>query len=73
MTHFFFKFKKTIFGQFSQFSGQKKFFRKNLTLSRTTSNGFLAPCQNSKKSNNPVPRKHPKKKEERKNYFKGPF
>ena len=62
MTKFFFKFKKSyfwhFFGPFPKFWGQKKFFQK-IGLSCTTSKGFLAPCQNSEKSNDPIPRKHP--------------
>ena len=60
MTKFFFKFKKLyfcpIFGPFPLFWG-KKVFPENLALSRTTSQGFLATCQNSEKSNDPIPRK----------------
>ena len=48
----------SIFGPFPQFLGQKKFFRKTKLLS-TTSEGFLALCQNSEKSNDPISRKHP--------------
>ena len=32
---------------------------KNPVLSRTTSYGFLAPCQNLEKTNDTIPRKHP--------------
>ena len=48
----------SIFGPFPQFLGQKKFFHKTELLP-TTSEGFLALCQNSEKSNDPIPRKHP--------------
>ena len=39
--------------------GAKHFFLKNPALSRTTSYGFLVPCQNLEKTNNPIPRKRP--------------
>ena len=39
--------------------GQKNFFLENLSSTTSTSKGFLAPCQNSKKSNDPIPRKDP--------------
>ena len=35
------------------------FFPKALALPCSTSYGFLEPCQNSEKSNDPIPRKHP--------------
>ena len=38
--------------------GAKKIFLKNLTLSHTTSYGFLAPCQNLEKANDTIQRKH---------------
>ena len=60
MTKFFNKFKKPcsepIFGPFSQFWGQKRFFLENPTLSGTTSYGFLEPCQNLEKTNDIIPR-----------------
>ena len=69
MTNFFNKFKKScfwpIFGPFSNFGGKKKFFLENLALSRTTSYGFLAPCQNLDKSNDTIPRKHSDRKRNR--------
>ena len=43
---------------FPNFWGNESFYTKN-RLSCTTSKGFLEPCQNSEKSNDPVPRKHP--------------
>ena len=45
----------------------EKFFQENPTLSHTTSNGFLAPCQNSKKktTNDAIPRKQPDRWEDR--------
>ena len=54
------KFKKpcfwSIFGPFSQTLGQK-IFPENPALSYTTSYGFLAPYQNSEKTNDTIPRK----------------
>ena len=46
------------FGPFFLFSGDKNFLVKYLALSCTTSYGFLIPCQNLEKSNDPVPRKY---------------
>ena len=60
MTKFFFNSKSTlglIMAPFPNFFG-KKVFPKNPALSRTMLKEFLAPCQNSKKSNDPIPRKH---------------
>ena len=37
--------------------GAKIFFLENQALSRTTSNGFLALCQNLEKTNDIIPRK----------------
>ena len=63
MTKFFNKFRKLcfwpIFGAFSQFLGQKHFFLENHALSRTTSCGFLAPCQDLEKTNDTILIKHP--------------
>ena len=60
MTKFSNKFKKPCFwpnlGPFSQFWGQKKFSWK-IWLSRTTSYGFLAPCQNLEKIDDTIQRK----------------
>ena len=47
-----------ILGPFSQFLGQQKFSWR-IWLSRTTSYGFLAPCQNLEKVNDTIRRKHP--------------
>ena len=56
MTKFFHKFKKTLFlAHFAHFGG-KMFFPKNLALSHTTSYGFLTPCQNLGKTNEPISR-----------------
>ena len=61
MINFFKKFKKPNFcpflAHFHNFWG-KKFFHKTELLP-TTSEGFLALCQNSEKSNDPIPRKQP--------------
>ena len=54
MTQFCNKFKKPW-----PICGAKNFFLENLALSRTTSYGFLAPCQNLEKVNDTVQRKHP--------------
>ena len=58
MTKLFFKFKKPIFGPFPQFLGHKKYFKKKIRLSCTTSQVYLAPWQNAEKSNDQIPRKH---------------
>ena len=51
--------KKTLFlTHFPKFLG-KIFFPENPALSRTTSYGFLASCQNLEKTNDTIPRKHP--------------
>ena len=61
MTKSFNKLRKNpVFGplliHFLKFWG-KKIFSENLALSRTTSYGFLAPCQNLEKTNDKIPRK----------------
>ena len=60
--------------------GAKNFFLENPALSRTTSYGFLASCQNLEKTNNTIPRKRLDRwKDGRKDgrmdrpYFTGPF
>ena len=63
MTKFFFKSKLPIFNPFPNFFWQIFFFPK-IKLSWKTSYGFLAPFQNSEKSNNQIPRKHPNKLQE---------
>ena len=61
MTKSFNKFKKPcfwpIFGPFSQILRQNFFSPENRALSRTTSDGFLALCQNSEKTSDTIPRK----------------
>ena len=47
-----------IFYPFPRIFGHKKFFHE-IELLCTTSLGFLAPCQNSEKSNDPTSKKHP--------------
>ena len=58
---FFFKFKKPNFRHFFPISliFWEKEFPPKIGLSCTTSYGSLAPCKNSEKSNDPIPRKHP--------------
>ena len=68
MTKFSNKFKKPCFWPishpFSQFSGQK-----NFPLSRKTSHGILAPCQNLEKINDTIPKKARKDRRANKPYF----
>ena len=75
MTKFSNKFKKPclwpILGPFSQFLEQKKNFLENPALSRTTSYGSLAPCQNLEKVNDTIQRKRPDKPG--RPFFIGPF
>ena len=52
------KLKKPCFCPIFPIFGAKKIFLKNPALSRTTSHGILAPCQNLEKINNTIPRKH---------------
>ena len=63
MTKFFNKFKKPcfwpIFGPFSQFWGQKLFFKKIGLCHAQLHMGILAPYQNLEKTNETIPRKHP--------------
>ena len=76
MTKFSNKFKKPCFGPFSPNFGAKKFFLENLTLSRTTSYGLLAPCQNLEKANGTIQRKRLDRRKDRRTdrpYFIGPF
>ena len=58
----FFKFKRpylwSTFGPFPQFLKQKTFFQKLQLCHAKLRIGSLSPCQNSKKSNNQIPRKH---------------
>ena len=55
------KLKKPCFCPIFPIFGAKKFFPKNPALSRTTSHGILAPCQNLEKVNDTIPRKCPDK------------
>ena len=50
-------FSSRIFAHFPIFLCKKNFFQNNLFCSCTTSTGFLAPCQDSEKSNDLIPRK----------------
>ena len=45
--------------------GAKNFFLENPAHSRTTSYGFLAPCQNLEKTNDTIPRKRPDRQKDR--------
>lgn len=45
-----------MFGHFSSFGGKKSLFEKSTTV--TTLHEFLAPYQNSEKTNDPIPRKY---------------
>ena len=70
MTKSFNKFKKPYFGSIFPHFGAKKNFPESLSLSRTTSYGFLAPCQNSeKKTNNTITRKCPDRQKDRQALF----
>ena len=87
MTKFFNKFKKpclgAFFGLFSRFLGQFFFSPKHPALSRTISNGFVAPCRNLEKTKDTIPRKQPDRQDGRTDggmdgslggsYFMGPF
>ena len=61
MTKYFNKFKKPclwpISGPFFQILGQNFFSSENQAMSRITSYGLLASCQNAEKTNNTIPRK----------------
>ena len=77
MTQFSNKYKKPCFWPIF---GAKKIFLESLALSRTTSYGFLAPCQNFEKVNHTIQRKHPDRYNEGRNdrsmdrpYFIGHF
>ena len=59
MTKFSNKFKKPCFWPIFPIFGAKKIFLENPALSRTTSYGFLAPCQNLEKVNDTIQRKRP--------------
>ena len=57
---------RLIFCPISQYLGQKQFFRKiRLCYAQlTTSYEFLAPCQNSEKTNDTIPRKRPNRRKD---------
>ena len=57
MTKFFNKFKKNCLWPIFPIFWAKYFFLKNLAQSRTTSYGFLTPCQNLEKTNDTISRK----------------
>ena len=64
MTKFFNKFKKLYFPNFLP----KKNFPENPALSRTTSYGFQASCQNLEKTNDTIPRKRPGRRKDGRKY-----
>ena len=79
MTKFFNIFKKPCFqpllAYFPNFAA-RKIFLENPALSRTTSYGFLASCQNLEKTNDTIPRKRPDRRTDGRTdrpYFIGPF
>ena len=79
MTKFCFEIRKRYFeANFTNFWG-KKVFPKNPALPCTTSCGFLSPCQNSQKNNDPISTKIDRRKDGRMDtrterpYFMGPF
>ena len=49
--------KKPHFGSFLPIFGAMRIFLKNSALSRSTSGGFLSPCQKLEKTNDQIPRK----------------
>ena len=66
MTKFLFKFKKALFLAYfwpiSLIFGAKKFFPENfgsVMYNCISAYGYLESCQNSEKSNDPIPIKHP--------------
>ena len=65
MTKFFNIFKKPCFWPIFPIFGAKNFFLENPALSRTTSYGFLASCQNLEKTNDKIPRKHPDRRKDK--------
>ena len=70
------KLKKPCFCPIFPIFGAKKFFPKNPALSRTTSHGILAPCQNLEKINDTIPRKRPERRKDGRmdrHYFIGTF
>ena len=52
------------FGPSFPILGAKKILTENPALSRTTSHGILAPCQNLKKVNDTVPKKRPDRRKD---------
>ena len=62
------KLKKTLILAYFRFIfpifGARKIFLENLALSRTTSYGFLAPCQNFEKVEDTIQRKRPERRTE---------
>ena len=68
MNNFFNKLKKTLFlahfGSIFPIFGANKIFLENPALSRTTSYGFLATCQNLEKVNDTIQRKCPDRRKD---------
>ena len=69
MTNFSNKLKKPCFWHIFPIFGAKKIFLENPALSRTTSYGFLAPCQNLEKVNYTIQRKRPDGRTDGQNLF----
>ena len=76
MTKFSEIWKKPHFWPILPIFGAMRIFLKNPAFSRTTSRGFLSPCQKLEKTNDEIPRKLPDRcmdvRTERP-YFTGPF
>ena len=58
------KLKKSCFWSIFPILCAKNVLLENLVLSRTTSHGILAPCQNLEKINDAIPRKHPDRRKD---------
>ena len=66
ITKLFSKFKKTYFWPISPIFQAKKVFPRNLAVTHNLiRQGFLPPCQNSEKPNDPILRKHPHRRQDR--------
>ena len=68
MTKFSNKLKNPVLAHFRNFWGQKNSLE-NPALSRTTSNGILAPCQNLEKINDTIPKKRRDRRKDRQTLF----
>ena len=60
--------KKPHFRPFLPIFGAMRIFLKNSALSRTTSRGFLSPCQKLEKPNDQIPRKLPDRRTDVRKY-----